>query len=60
MILNAFLRYDPGSVKGACVKALCLGRGIYMPLTGSGHALSWRLRQLMEYKEILATFLEKN
>jgi len=55
MILNAFLRHDAGSVKGACEDASCVGRGIYLPLTGSDHALSWRLRHLMVYKEIVAT-----
>ena len=49
-ILNAFLRYDSGSVKGACEMALCEGRGIYLPLTGSDQAFSWRLRPLMKYQ----------
>lgn len=60
MILNALLRYDSGSVKGASGIALCDGRGIYLPLTGSDHTLSWRLRQLMGYQKKVATFFENN
>ena len=58
-ILNAFLRYDAGSVKGASVWALCVGGGIYLPLTGPDHTLSWRLRPLMEYENIVNNFLNR-
>lgn len=48
---------DSGSVKGACVMALCVEKGIYLPLTGSDHALSWRLRALMGNEIIVNNFL---
>ena len=56
-ILSASSRYDSGSVKGACVMALSKGRGIYLPLTGSEHTLSWRLRALMGHEIIVNNFL---
>jgi hypothetical protein len=46
-ILSAFLRFESGPVKGACVMALWVGKGIYLPLTDSVQTLSWRLRTLM-------------
>lgn len=56
-LLNAFLRAEPGSVKGACGMNLCAGRGIYMPLTGSDQTFYWRLRPLMEYENVVNNFL---
>jgi hypothetical protein len=56
-ILSASSRYDSGPVKGACVMALSEGRGIYLPLTGSEHTLSWRLRALMGHEIIVNNFL---
>lgn len=45
--LNASSRAGSGSVKGALARNLCVGQGIYLPLTGSDQTLSWRLRPLM-------------
>ena len=56
--LNAFSRTGSGSVKGDCEKGLCAVKGIYLPLTGSDQALSWRLRLLMgQLKTLLLTSL---
>lgn len=55
-LLHASLRAEQGSVKGACGMNLCAGEGIYLPLTGSDQALSWRLRPLMEYKNVINNF----
>ena len=58
-ILSASSRYDSGSVKGACVMALSEERGIYLPLTGSDHTLSWRLRAFDGVQIIVINFLNR-
>jgi hypothetical protein len=55
--LKAFELFGSGPVKGARWAALCVPPGIYMPLTGSGHTISSRLRQLIDDRKIVNNFL---
>ena len=56
--LNTFSRAGSGSVKGACVRILCVGEGIHLPLTGSDQPLSWCLRPLMGQWKTIINFLK--
>jgi hypothetical protein len=46
--LVAIGKYGTGFVKGAWRKGLCDQPGIHIPLTGSGHTVNLRIRQLIE------------
>lgn len=57
LLLVAFSLYGQGPVKGAHRVALCVLPGIYIPLTGSGHTITLRKRQLMDGRKIVNNFL---
>lgn len=57
LLLVAFLLYGHGPVKGALRVALCVRPGIYLPLTGSGHIISLRIRQLIDDRKFVNNFL---
>jgi hypothetical protein len=55
--LEAFSLYGHGPVKGARRAGSCVKPGIYLPLTGSGHTLTSRIRQLIDDRKIVNNFL---
>ena len=57
LLLSASSLYGQGPVKGALRVAVCVRQGIYIPLTGSGHIISLRIRQLIDDRKIVTNFL---
>jgi len=57
LLLVASSLYGQGPVKGDHRAALCVQLVIYLPLTGSGHTISLRKRQLIDDLKIVYNFL---
>ena len=55
--LEAFSLNGSGSVKGARFVELCDKPGIYSLLTGSGHTITSRIRQLINTRIFVNNFL---
>ena len=55
--LKAFSLNGSGSVKGALFEGLYCQQGIYLPLTGSEHTRTLRLRQLIYARNSVYNFL---